>query len=98
MVFSFFPSRKAQGMSLKVVIVAVIALVILIVLIFIMTGKVKLFSKTAASCESKGVGAKCIAEGEECNGPTHRFGTDCAERFEKGDLDVGGPVCCVPIG
>ncbi|MFH1063798.1 MAG: hypothetical protein V1729_01820 [Candidatus Woesearchaeota archaeon] len=76
-------------MSIKVVVIAVLCLVILIVLLMIMTGKTKIFSKAAASCEQKGIGAGCIAKNAPCDGPIYKLGTDCDE-YE--------PWCCVPVG
>jgi hypothetical protein len=92
MVFSFF--KKAQGMSINVIIVAVIGLVVLVVLVLIMTGKTKIFSAATASCATKGAGAHCIATAEEknCDGSVYKSGTDCPK------INAGMPWCCVPIG
>ncbi len=79
-------------MSIKVIIVAVLALIVMIVLIMIMTGKTKIFSKVSVSCEQKGMGAHCIAEGGSCEGPIHKLGTDCKSQNDH------TPWCCVPIG
>ncbi len=57
--FSLFHSKKAQGMSMNVIIVAVIAIVILVVLILIFTGKTKFFSKTTGDCSTKG--GQCLS-------------------------------------
>ena len=93
MVFSFFASKKAQGMSMNIVVIAVICIVILVVLLVIMSGKTSMFSKTAGSCEQKGPGAGCIAEADEqnCGGTVYKFGTDCPKK------DENKPWCCVPI-
>jgi hypothetical protein len=85
MAFSFFNSKKAQGMSLNVIIIAVIAIIILVVLIFIFTGKTRLFSKTTTSCTGRG--GQCV-QGTACQpGYIAHAGTDCDEK-EK---------CCVPF-
>jgi ABC-type sugar transport system permease subunit len=86
--FSFFNSRKAQGMSFNVIIIAAICLLVLVVLVLIFSGKMSFFNKAAAECSSKGPGAKCVATTAECDGPTHSFGTSCANTT---------PYCCVPI-
>jgi len=99
MVFNLFPSRKAQGMSLNVVVIAVIAIAIIVVIIIIVASKTGMFSKAAASCEAKGGGARCMdadAEGAECDGILYRTGTDCVKRVET--EGVAGPHCCVPMG
>jgi hypothetical protein len=62
--------RKAQGMSLKVVIVAVLALIILIVLVLVFTGKLKFFGSGASDtagqftqqCRVPGTGNECMDE------------------------------------
>jgi uncharacterized membrane protein YqiK len=65
--------RKAQGMSLNVIVVAVIVLIILVVLVLVFTGKIKLFgsktTETAAQysgskCKVPGTNNECLYEGE----------------------------------
>jgi uncharacterized membrane protein YqiK len=67
--------KKAQGMSLKVIIIAVIALIILVVLIMIFTGKIKFFGSqttetstkfTGNNCQVPGTNNKCYLSPEEC--------------------------------
>lgn len=60
--------RKAQGMSLNMVIVAVIVLVILIVLVLIFTGKIKMFGSQTNTATSAYTGLKCEVPGtnNEC--------------------------------
>jgi hypothetical protein len=85
--FSFNSSKKAQGMSLNVVVVAVIAIVILVVLIVIFSGKTRLFTKTLADCEAKG--GTCQ---RSCGiGEISHVGTNCAS-----DPD-GKTKCCARI-
>ena len=84
--------KKAQGMSLNVIIVAVIALIILIVLVLIFTGKLKLFgaqtSQTSAAytsdkCEMPGLNNRCNTGPDDCKSmggsydSTHEY-SDCA--------------------
>ena len=50
-----FEKRKAQGLSITTIIVAVIGLIILVVIIAILTGRMGIFSaglESAASCEN----------------------------------------------
>ncbi len=90
---NFFYSKKAQGMSLNVIVIAVIVLVILVVLLVIFSSKIKIFGTSVSSCEQKGVGAKCIAatetEAKKCGGPVYRTGTNCND---------DNKWCCVSIG
>ena len=45
--------RKAQGMPINVIIIAVLALIVLVVLVAIFTGRVRIFSETLQSCTAK---------------------------------------------
>lgn len=101
MVFSFFNNKKAQGISINVIILIVLGIAVLVVLIIIVGSKTNLFGRTLSSCEQKGAGARCISEDNEelCDGTIHRYGTDCAKRYEEGGEPLSdGPLCCVPIG
>ena len=93
MTFNFFSSKKAQGMSLNIIIVAVILIAILVIILILVGSKTKIFSKSLASCESKGPGARCITDSEECDGILHRIGTDCST-----NENSVGSRCCVPVG
>jgi hypothetical protein len=88
----FFSSKKAQGMSLNVVVVAVIVLIILVVLIVMFSSKIKFFGTSTVSCANKGASAVCKSVPPGCGEDdlTHR-GTDC-------DKMNPPQVCCVPFG
>ena len=68
--------KKAQGMSLKVVIIAVLVLVILVVLIMIFSGKLKFFggqtTETTAQydankwCQIPGTNNECAYTKQDC--------------------------------
>jgi hypothetical protein len=85
MIFSFFPSKKAQGMSLKVIIVAVIALVVLVVLIMIFASKTRFFSTTTSGC---------AARNGEC-----KDGILCPEGYLRhpGAACPDNQICCAPF-
>jgi hypothetical protein len=55
--------KKAQGMSMKVIIVAVIALIVLVVLVLIFTGKLRFFGSQTTSTTSKFTGNTCEVPG-----------------------------------
>lgn len=68
-------SKKAQGMSLNVIVVAVIVLIILVVLVLIFSGKLKIFgSKTSETtsqydsnkCEVPGTNNECSSDSADC--------------------------------
>ena len=74
--------KKAQGLSLKVIIVAVISLIVLIVVTAIFTGKISIFGENIKDCSSKG--GVCVEQGE-CETYQILTAASCSE----------GEVCCV---
>lgn len=86
-------NRKAQGISLNVIIIAVIALLVLVVIVFIFTGKTRTFTQELATCESKG--GTCYSSGN-CDGIGPLVGiigedVTCAEN------NIQSGVCCVKL-
>lgn len=76
-------NRKAQGLSLNIIIIAVIALIVLVVLVIIFTGKTRTLSKTVDSCDQRG--GKCEAK---CPLSSLKYTSlKCPS----------GTVCCVPF-
>ncbi|MBI4738633.1 hypothetical protein HY772_03590 [Candidatus Woesearchaeota archaeon] len=89
-------SKKAQGMSLNVVIIAVIALIVLVVLAIIFAGKVKFFGGqtqstavqyTGQKCQIPGVNAECSSDEADCQ---KKGGSFDSRQFE----DCAGTGCC----
>jgi hypothetical protein len=92
----FRDSKKAQGMSLNVVIIAVIVLIILVVLVVIFAGKIKIFggqtTETTSQyqglkCKMPGVNAECSSDKEGC---TKSGGSYDDRQFD----DCSGTGCC----
>jgi len=90
--------KKAQGLSLNVIIVAVIALVVLIVLVVIFSGRAKFFSTTTSEtagqftgdkCEIPGTLNYCMGDDIECR---NRGGTFREKDFD--DCRGGERGCC----
>jgi len=80
-------SKKAQGLSINVLIIALIALVVLAVVIFILFGGVSKFQTGLKDCKSKGgPDAHCEKLDKGCNEGEISFPGIC----EKGE------VCCIP--
>ena len=76
--------KKAQGISINVIIVAAIALIGLVVLVAIFTGRLGAFTAGVTSCTDKG--GTCEAS---CTGDTTTLpGTAC---------EKDGNVCCLPL-
>ena len=59
-------SKKSQGISIHVLIVAALALVVLIVLIAIFTGRLNLFSKSYGATTERAQEDVCTARGCIC--------------------------------
>ncbi|MBN2112169.1 hypothetical protein JW707_03665 [Candidatus Woesearchaeota archaeon] len=80
-------NRKAQGMSVNMIILIVLGLVIVGVLIFMLGGKVKQFGTSTNDCtEKKGT---CVEKATDCKGAI--VGTlNCPKELKK---DTG--YCCV---
>ena len=90
--------RKAQGMSLRVVIIAVLVLIVLVVLVLIFSGKLKFFggqtTETAAQyssdkCQIPGTNNECAYTKEECENKGGSF-MEKAGGYE----DCFGGQCC----
>ena len=92
-----FNKKKAQGNSITTIIIAAIALVVLVILVAIFTGKISWFVKETNKCESQS--GICL-EMDTCTSQNLQVvsGTDCKERYDRGDAGVEGPACCRDIG
>lgn len=90
-------NKKAQGLSLTIIIVAVIALIVLVVLVAVFTGRLGKFSIGVKDCAAKG--GKCLEAGRnscnEYNTADKKWaplrGTNCPTTTNEKD------ICCIPI-
>jgi hypothetical protein len=97
-------TKKAQGMSINTIIIAIIALIVLVVVILLFTGKVKFAANNMnqESCTSRG--GRCVANPtDECTSvEMSASGMGCPRKM---DLSKGIPVddpataiyCCYPV-
>ena len=76
--------KKAQGISIRVIIIAAMALVVLFIILSIFSSRSSIFSRNVSSCESNG--GRCVAA-DECDNPYR--GLNCPEN---------GEVCCLISG
>ena len=78
--------KKAQGLSLNVIIIAILALVVLVILIFVFSGQFGKFTGRAESCAA--LGGKCISASDTCQGP-----------IVKGDFkdETNCKRCCIEV-
>jgi hypothetical protein len=79
-------AKKAQGISMNVIIIAAIALLVLVILSVVFIGRMGTFSGETAGCASKG--GTCY-EGGCPQGTTPFSSGTCAEE---------GEACCLPVG
>ncbi len=90
-------SKKAQGLSINVIIVAAIALIVLVVLVAIFTGRLGIFGKEVSE-----IGLECTDYKEGDN--TASWQSDaCGEGFKeiftaKDSDEHAGQYCCVATG
>ncbi|MBI2136596.1 hypothetical protein HYU06_06000 [Candidatus Woesearchaeota archaeon] len=82
--------KKAQGMPINVIIIAVIALILLVVILTITSGKLKAFGKGTANCKAQGGYCESTIV---CVKPkyTDVQGTDCKSRTD------GKTLCCIAL-
>lgn len=87
-------NKKADGLSMNVIVVAVIALIVLIVIVVVFSGRMGIFNRGVNSCEDKGGIPK---EGVSAN-------TDCIEAGgipsgpyfeEKTGKKIENTICCI---
>jgi hypothetical protein len=87
--------KKAQGLPLNTIVIAVIALIVLIVLVLIFRGQIGVFNK-GTSCDARG--GKCMnsESGEVCPSerPIKIYTQECPV---VGD-GKGAGQCCIPLG
>lgn len=76
-------NKKAQGLSVNVIIIAAIALIVLVVLVAIFTGRLGLFSKGLGEattcvqiCQARGINQGDCSIGEGDKGDTQPSGYD----------------------
>ncbi len=87
-------SKKAQGLSLNVIIIAVLALLVLVILAVIFTGKAGVFRRDSGDCNV--LGGSCSRTG--CTGDYERqISYDCDldgdGTFNEGQAVDG--ICCI---
>jgi len=83
-------NKKAQGLSINVIIIAALALIVLVVLATIFTGRVRIFSQTLEDCASKQ--GQCYPN--KCPDNSALItNAKCSEA----DRNAGKDKCCVSV-
>lgn len=83
--------KKAQGISINVIIVAAIALLVLVILSVIFIGRLGTFSSSVGECENKG--GSCVLSTDDCpeDKPTPFSEWQCP------DVDEESQKCCISV-
>jgi hypothetical protein len=85
--------KKAQGISVNVIIIAAIALLVLVVLSVIFIGRMGGWGKAAGACENKG--GKCINIG---TGTCAAADADYPTKYTIWDCEDKTKTCCIKAG
>jgi len=92
--------KKAQGMSLNVIIIAALGLLVLVVLAIIFTGRTGVFVKESDKCNVQG--GRCIAAQTDCTGTYDRIVRGACDLSGDGNFhfnnDDSDGYCCVSVG
>ncbi|MBI2136595.1 hypothetical protein HYU06_05995 [Candidatus Woesearchaeota archaeon] len=91
-----FKSKKAQGMTLNVVVVAAIVLLVLVVLVLIFTGKIGNFVGESEKCITKG--GTCVAAKDGCNRANLEAPLNAKCYKADGTTADTDQVCCIKVG
>lgn len=85
-------SKKAQGLSMTVIIVAAIALLVLVILSIIFIGRMGKTTESIDQCKGR-----CVSTADDCTGAYSKITSDPC--FEPGsrNIDTANPICCVSI-
>ena len=82
-------AKKAQGISMNVIIIAAIALLVLVILSVIFMGRMGVFSPGVSDCENKGGVCRGACLTEEGERPL------TIHQCSKEQQNMGNTVCCM---
>ena len=82
-------SKKAQGLSMNIIIIAAIALLVLVILAILFIGRTGIFAKGVDECKGQ-----CIEDDGSAN-PCASVGTYYKPNV--GDCPEDKPVCCIGV-
>lgn len=93
-------NKKAQGMSLNVIIIAALGLLVLVILAAIFVGRTGLFTKEVDKCTGS-----CVATKEACSGTYDKLVSGGCDLNTDGKMSNNGIVakdvtdgfCCVSV-
>ena len=82
-------NKKAQGISMNVIIIAAIALLVLVILSVIFIGRMGSFGRITGDCTTQG--GRCLAS--PCNVQTPPMASNSGLNCE----EESTPYCCLPV-
>ena len=87
-------SRKAQGLSMNVIIIAAIALLVLVILAVIFIGRMGSTARNIDQCKGS-----CVASDSDCTnqGPYYKVTSEPCYAGGTKDLDTDRPICCIGV-
>ena len=88
-------AKKAQGISINVIIIAAIALLVLVILSVIFIGRVGIFGAKVAECENKG--GKCGIACGDPNYGTQDYPTVMPDWNCPATADGEPQKCCIQV-
>lgn len=80
--------KKAQGLSMNIIVMAAIALLILVILAIIFMGRMGVFGQQVAACKNQGGNCR-----DACVSPEIEYGPASAACIS---ADGAKPYCCIP--
>ena len=83
------PMKRAQGISINVIVLTAIALIVLIVLVIVLTGRVQLFGKGLGTCKGT-----CQTSAANC-GTSAPVATQNCDDGGKTPVIKGDGYCCI---
>ena len=91
--------KKAQGLSMNVIIIAALALIVLVILAVIFMNRMGQVVTEADSCTNNG--GRCVADKEDCDGPYENAKPLDTRGYICPGRDINNPsdneYCCVGI-
>ena len=86
--------RKAEGLSLNIIVIAAIALLVLVVLSVVFIGKTGVFVKESDDCQNKG--GRCADPGVSC-GMVGTNVEDYKTPYSAWKCPNEGETCCIGV-
>ena len=84
--------KKAEGLPITIIVVAIMALLVLVIVLVIFTGKIGESNRGFSSCIGDGKG--CVKSDSECSSDEAAIPKKCGKI---GDKSFIGEFCCAKI-